>query len=126
MLIERYPPVALFAFVPTLAREFEPRFRLFDVLHAMQIVLIEIKIQREHADHARNVKKPHVTAPALIIFLDFGFASRTVLVASTATARDIATATAETVASALLFLRANLRNRYPADGGHACTVSSAR
>ena len=46
------------------------------------------------------------------------------LVASTATASNITTATTKTVASALLFRRANLRKRYHVDGGHACTGSS--
>jgi hypothetical protein len=43
----------------------------------------------------------------------------------TATATSAA-ATTDAVASTARFRRANLRNRYYADGGHACTGSSSR
>ena len=42
------------------------------------------------------------------------------------TASNTARPTTDAVASTALFRRANLRKRYHADGGHACTGSSAR
>jgi hypothetical protein len=58
------------------ARRFQARFGLPQVLRVMHVVLVEIKIEREHADDFRDVEKPQIAAKALIIFFDFGFFSR--------------------------------------------------
>jgi hypothetical protein len=53
-------------------------------------------------------------------------AIKTVLVANPATAVSTPAATTVAVTSTTLCRRANFQQRYPVDGGHACTASSLR
>ena len=65
MLVERYPPVSLFAFVPKLLCEFEPVLRQLDHLLEDDEILQRIKADlARRAPNALNLGRPSTPVEA--------------------------------------------------------------
>jgi len=87
---------------------------------------VEVRIPRSRSTVRARSSLARVSARSAFAVARCSLAIRSVLVASPATAATTASATATAVTTALRFRRANLRERYQPDGGHACTGSSSR